>query len=316
MFRTVSRHRLRDLQPAELIDQDVNAGDFFGVTTEEHQSIWHYDGRHARRVGVANFDPIPVSISLRDAMSLVPPHSVSPFVIHRMTLSPGAFYPRIARPNDQHPLETPGDNPDWVTMTEVRVAALSQIRSLVSMLDTVFQAVHPAVDNLSSYGISVRNLLILACTECEAQWRGVLKANGYNENRPTTKDFVKLMPAMRLGEYSIRLPLYPALGPIAPFQDWNPVRATKSLGWYDDYNAVKHDREREFHKASIGTAVQAVAACWIMLAAQFGIHAMRQFPDLRDYFEIIEGPRWRHSDVYTFAYDGHDEGKGPVHYPF
>lgn len=327
MFRTQGSYRIRDLDADEEVDQAVGAGDYFGVTAGDFPSLWYFDGARAHRVGVENYAPLPVPGDLRGAVVNVPhpayPAAPVEVVLHRMALAPGAYYPRMARPDDQNQREAPGEYPDWEGSTEMRIGSLGQLRLLVSMLETVFQSVHPAASNLACHGNAIRNLLILASTECEAQWRGVMTANGYRfqassngKPRPSTKDYVKLLPALRLGEYAVRLPLYPSLGAIAPFRGWDRDRPTASLAWYDSYNAVKHDREAHFDQASLGTAIHAVVACWVMLAAQFGGRAMRQFYDLRDYFQLVEAPRWRFSDVYPFAYRGHDMKAGPVNYPF
>ncbi|WP_440131086.1 hypothetical protein, partial [Klebsiella pneumoniae] len=84
-----------------------------------------------------------------------------------------------------------------------------------------------------------RNVLIIAATEVEAQWKGVLKANG--KNGKNTSNYVLLADALKLREFSIRLPFYPWLDPIRPFDSWyHSETPTKKLPWYDDYQAVKH----------------------------------------------------------------------------
>ena len=40
--------------------------------------------------------------------------------------------------------------------------------------------------------------------------------------------------------------------------------------WYDDYNAVKHDREMKFTEVKLADAIEAIAAVIVLLAAQFG----------------------------------------------
>ena len=91
---------------------------------------------------------------------------------------------------------------------------------------------------------SGHNVLLLAATEVEAHWKGILKAN--RAKCDSTKDYVKLLPAMKLDEYAIGVPFYPWLNPIRPFLGWTTDGSTKSLSWYDAYNAVKHDREAAF----------------------------------------------------------------------
>jgi hypothetical protein len=305
----------------EAVDQDVEPGDFFGTTDDSGAHVWHFDGSKAIRVGIANPDERCMTIlqdgeGLRQALQRVPMFAQSAFVLHRMELPPGAYYPRMARPNDQHPAESPGMLPEFWKLPDLMAVTLNQMRSLVGMLDAIFQAVHPVQANMLCFGSSIRNLLILACTECEAQWRGVLAANGIGRARPSTADYVKLTPALRLSEYAVKLQHYPWLDPVAPFATWEAAAPTRSIGWYDDYNAAKHDREAAFARATVGSAIQAVAAVWIMVAAQFGIHGVREFDDLRRYFHLERVPHWRYSEVYTHGYDGFAAAAGPCYFPF
>jgi hypothetical protein len=311
----------RDFAAEELIDHEITPGDFVGTTNGKGSRVWHFDGEKIVMIGVASPDhrsmaAIQSGQSLKDALKGVPMFASDDFVIHRMVLSPGAYYPRIARPNDQHPLEAPGACPESWQNPDVLVGSLNQVRSLVGMLDAIFQAVHPVDDNLACFGGAIRNLLILACTECEAQWRGVLEANGCKPNRPSTADYVKLLPALKLDEYEVRLQHYPWLAGITPYRDWNSGAPTQSILWYDDYNAAKHDREGSFARASLKSAIDAVAAVWIMVAAQFGTMGTREFDDLSRYFQLERVPLWRYSDVYTYGYDGFVENSGPQNFAF
>ncbi|PZQ98337.1 MAG: hypothetical protein DI539_29490 [Flavobacterium psychrophilum] len=56
----------------------------------------------------------------------------------------------------------------------------------------------------------------------------------------------------------------------SPFRDWDVIKPTVSLVWYDAYNAVKHNRGVNRHKASLKTVIDAVAAIHVLLEAQYG----------------------------------------------
>ena len=134
----------------------------------------------------------------------------------------------------------------------------------------------------------------------EAQWSGVLRSNNYFNERPTTKDYVKLAKPMRLDEFSIKFPAFPWLKPITPFKNWklggNP---TSDLEWLSSYNAVKHNREREFHRATLKHAFEALAACYVMLVAQFGVSFRGPLhPSRLSFFELVARPRWSLEEVY------------------
>src|SRR5262249_40908617 len=154
--------------------------------------------------------------------------------------------------------------------------------------------VHPAMNNLDAYGGEIRDIIILACTEVEAQWKGVLEANGITPNGSyfKTTDYVKVLPAMRLDQYEVALIRYPRITATTPFMGWDASQPTKSLAWYAAYNEVKHDRETKFEKASLRHAIEAVAACVVMLAAQFGFEALQRH-HLKPVFEFRRRPMWQ-----------------------
>jgi hypothetical protein len=133
-------------------------------------------------------------------------------------------------------------------------------------LGRICQTVQPEGKNLDAFGHDIRNLLILACTEAETHWRGVLVANGVTQDRYTTNDYVKLRDPMKLDEYAVTFPNYPWLAAFKPYEGWNTAKPTCSLGWYDAYNAVKHNRETEFERATLRRVFEAISACVVMMA--------------------------------------------------
>ena len=84
-------------------------------------------------------------------------------------------------------------------------------------------------------------------------------------------DYKKIEAATRLSSYELQLMLWadkPRL--IRPLAPWE---FSKKLPWYDNYHLVKHDRVAEFHLANLENTVEAVAALFAILFAQFSILA-------------------------------------------
>ena len=98
----------------------------------------------------------------------------------------------------------------------------------------------------------------------------ILEANG--QKAESWLDYVKLSLPMKLGEYRVALPWYPWLDPIAPFEKWVPTKRGEKqlLPWYDAYNDIKHDREKNFAEAKLIHAIKSVTGCFVMLCAQYG----------------------------------------------
>jgi hypothetical protein len=220
----------------------------------------------------------------------------STWTFHRLALDPGRYHPRMARPLMGSDLML---SPSARLEPNVVASGIGQATTLMRKLDLVCQTVHAVPETFHVFGHEIRNLLILASTEVETHWRGVLVANGVTRDRLTTRDYVKLLRPMKLDDYSVSFPSFPWLEPVRPFEGWSDAEPTTSLGWYDAYNGVKHNREREFHRANLRHAFEAVAACVVLLAAQFtrsiGLGGQS---DLSAYFRFDQVPAWAPGDSY------------------
>lgn len=234
---------------------------------------------------------------------------------HPLQLGPGEYFPRMARPKSTARECSPGSNPDVSpSALNARTTSTGQLHALIQQLQEICRVVHPIDQNLNAYGHEIRNLLIIACTEVEAQWKSILAANGQQpKNR---RDYVRLSPAMKLGEYRVALPWYPWLDPIAPFERWMPTNPSERqcLPWYDAYNAVKHDREQNFAEAKLRYAIDALTACFVMLCAQYGLDFVRTGEEARNvFFRLTDWPTWRPAEIYVPAFGATVR---PKNYPF
>jgi len=157
--------------------------------------------------------------------------------------------------------------------------------NLQRRLEDLFRVLEPDSRNDAAYGHSLRELIILACTEVETLWKQLLVANRYLgrslPRRLSTNDYIKTKDVLLLDKWEVALENYPDYAGITPFAGWTPSSPTQSLGFYDSYNAVKHSRDSEFHRATLRCAVSAVAAVYVLLGAQFGFR-LRTFSNLED----------------------------------
>jgi hypothetical protein len=215
-------------------------------------------------------------------------------------LGPGQFYPRVARPQAGRLIVLRDQDNDYI------VTARSQLLALTRQLGLICETIHPCEDTFDAFGHSIRNLLILACTEVETHWRGVLAANNFRREQYSTRHYVLLQRAMKLSDYAVRFPFFPWLAPVNPFKDWGKSgKPTQELRWYDAYNGVKHNREQEFKRATLRHVFEAITACLIMMDAQF---SGRVFIDgeLRSFFHISARPTWPLADYYIPAFKEFD----------
>ena len=219
-------------------------------------------------------------------------------------------YHRMARPTARTLTDSPGTG-FGIDKSRVEIFR-GQLVALREQMERIFRTVHPVQQNFGAYGHDIRNFLILAATEVEAHWRGVMVANGV-ARASTTRDYVKLLPAMKLNEYAVTLPFYPWLDPIRPFEHWTAADPTKSLAWYDAYNAVKHDGQNSFHEGTLLHAVEAFCACAILCFAQFGRSGFHDSRQLTTFFHLASVPTWGAYEAYAIV---NPNSVTMVNYPF
>jgi hypothetical protein len=236
---------------------------------------------------------------------------------HKTALRPGQFYPRMARP-----VEYPGvdfiHSPSAQRDAHSIAVSRGQLIAFVRQLHRICQTIHPTEATLTAYGHDIRNLLILACTEVETHWRGVLVANGVAEKHFNTNDYIKLRAAMRLDEYAVEFFNYPWLDVFRPFSGWTTATApTRGLEWYDAYNAVKHRRETDFRRATLQHAFEAVSACAVMMVAQFGTDTvLDRSADLHAFLYVTSFPNWPVSELYVRPLAELNPSWEPANFPF
>jgi len=243
-----------------------------------------------------------------------------------LKFSPGNYFPRIYRPiiktGDQ------GSNIikfrvgrrsffdidskfDYIPYEERSlISGVQQLKILIDKLQSIFRHVYPDAGNWSTFSDEIRNLIILACTEVEAQWKGILRANGVLNDKLTTNDYVKLLLPLRLSGYSIQMGYFPSIRFIQPFRLWDVSNPTKSLDWYDAYNHIKHDREKNFEKATLENAVKSVSAVAVLLAAQYGYNIPYWKDIIGNFFEFVNTPSWNFDDCYLPPIEGRNWIRG------
>jgi len=125
--------------------------------------------------------------------------------------------------------------------------------------------------NKNTFSHRIYELILRACTEFETNCKGILNDNGYtstNSNLNIT-DYFNINTASKLNEYEVRLNVWtPNALLINPFDSWNSGTYTP-LDWYQKYNQAKHDRNNNFHLASLETLVKCMAGLFVILGSQF-----------------------------------------------
>lgn len=163
------------------------------------------------------------------------------------------------------------------------------VRLIIERLFEIFSYVEPYIQNNSVFGHKLRDVILLSCMEIESSWTSILTANNYAYKRFTTKDYVKLLSPLALSHYEVEFPMYPEIGIVTPFKNWDEEKPTHSLAWYDAYNKTKHNREDNFKIANLKNAIESVCAVAFMLCAQFGPESVPK--EIRVTLNYLD-PKW------------------------
>ncbi len=199
----------------------------------------------------------------------------------------------------------------------------------------LFEYAEPTDENIKIYSHRTYELLLRAATEFETNCKRILESNGYRRRgNLNIKDYFKINRSSKLGEYAIFLISWSPKKKLVPFKEWKNKKEWTdhdcSLSWYQAYNDVKHDRHKEFPKASLENALCAIAALYIILFSQFafatGVHSTMgdlvinfeegTISTAGDIFEVVP-PRWTEEELYNFDwYEIKNEPEPFARFPF
>lgn len=222
-------------------------------------------------------------------------------------------YYRIYRPGSSYPFLSDSRNVDNM-YTYIRA-----FRLLEDDLVKLFTNVEPTKDNRKVYSHRLYELLLRASTEFETNAMQILKKNGYKKKgNMNMNDYVKINEATKLSDYTVTCEIWYPDNEFKPFQEW---KEGKPLTWFQAYNKVKHNRSKEFAKASLENVMNAITGVLAILYAQFDYFAITgpmaigtwyaSIKNTGDYTEPIGSksifhvvrPKWTEDEKYVFNWD-------------
>ena len=130
----------------------------------------------------------------------------------------------------------------------------------------VCEFVEPVDAHLQVYSHRLYELLLRASTEFESLSREILEAHGLgSRSNLNITDFVAIAPILELQRQRAIASFWrPMAATLTPFAHWAP--ANTSLSWYQGYNAVKHNRNADFSRASLSNVRDAICSVFIIMA--------------------------------------------------
>ena len=242
-------------------------------------------------------------------------------------------YYRMLRPNKQND----GYFADYVINNRNIIDWSSPIRAydlIIADFKKICEYIDPSDDNYTVYSHRLYEIFIRACTELESNMKAILKTNGYmkknkkeeviDEDWWNINDYKKLEPILKLSDYTVLINF------------WNGGRGEKcvpfqniangnsgNLVWYQNYNEVKHNREKKFHLASLENLLNSLCGLFVILFSQYGVQVFSPYQSVQSYdnsgkiihkdssiFSIVP-PEWQDDEKYDFNWSKIREEKNP-----
>ncbi|MEI6331985.1 MAG: hypothetical protein WCP16_22325 [Pseudanabaena sp. ELA645] len=213
-------------------------------------------------------------------------------------------YKRIARPFDhpRGPWMIGSIHRSYLLNSDFAVNRTSAIRAYHTIekdLRQVFDFIEPDNRNLTTFSTRLYEIFLRASTEFESNCKLILSENVYScpshKRNLDITDYKRINEATHLSEYQIALTIWAdvplLLNPLSP---WS---TDGSLDWYQKYNTVKHNRSSEFHLANLKNTIDAVAALFIILFAQFNVLAFSSH-ELVEHLNDVDGWLTHHNSIF------------------
>ena len=151
-------------------------------------------------------------------------------------------------------------------------------RTITSDLLTLCEYVDPCEANKAAYSHRTFELFLRTCTELENLWKYILRNNCCPdpEEKWNITSYVQVEKVYnyRLSTKEVCFVYWkpdPTPRYLKPFDGWlDNVKGQPVLAWYAAYNRVKHNRESNFHEASMENLILSIAALHVNLQAVFG----------------------------------------------
>ena len=172
-------------------------------------------------------------------------------------------------------------------------------RTIAAEIEGSFSVVAPSLDNYAVYGTQFEKIIYQACVGIESLFNKILSDNGHRSRDAGMTTFVKLRAWLCVQEYTLEVVHYPWLPDLHPFKDWHASHPSRTLPWFNAYNALKHDRQNNRSLASLENSLNATAAHYVMTFAVFGGQMFPGYLSDQFFFHFRGRPTWTEDDWYA-----------------
>jgi hypothetical protein len=212
------------------------------------------------------------------------------------------YHPSIARPI--YPAAENLILPESENEVELAKSIWREIDLISQDLEECFNVNSVSERNYEAFGTQYERIIYFCCIGIESLFRKVFVANGVTKKHLTMSDFVVLKQHSRLSEMGLSLVRYPWIAELFPFAGWSEERPSESLPWFGAYNALKHDKKRNEHRATMRNALNAFAGYYAVAYFSLGGNLFPGFLSTNYYFHFTTHPKWKLQEFYFTPEDG------------
>ncbi|MDZ5713348.1 hypothetical protein [Jeotgalibacillus haloalkalitolerans] len=142
--------------------------------------------------------------------------------------------------------------------------------SIEKMLVKTNQYVTHSDKNKNTYSDELASILLLACSEIDSLLKQLCKNYGVQSKGKyfSMEDYAKVIEKNMSNELGLATGINTINDDdilIFPFEEINSSKPYANLSWWEDYQAIKHDRITNVFKGNLENAVSSVAAQHIIL---------------------------------------------------
>lgn len=166
-----------------------------------------------------------------------------------------------------------------------------------------FDYVDPVAQNSKTYSHRYYEIILRAGTEFENVCKQILLLNGFTDSQlenTNIEDYFEIVKEFELFDYCFSSPLIndwsiPGLtgSNVSPYMMWNGCntygdvvsnyQSSNLNHWYQIYNKVKHNRDKNFELANLENTIFSVVALGILLCSQYGMETFDPYKEIGFY---------------------------------
>lgn len=154
--------------------------------------------------------------------------------------------------------------------------------------------------NMTTYSLEIARLLLTAASEIDVVARQLCSKINSDSKADNINEFAKeiLMEYPHLNDLVVRIPRFDL-----EFQPWKHWTDKNSPPWWSSYNKIKHERHKNFEKATLENFLNALAGLFTLLLLLFKDEAEKG--DFKPHCRLLE-PSKPYELAYKFWAEGED----------